>query len=85
MYFLQSQERSLEVNADENSIGINGQEQETVFKDKGMLFTSMITPVILIVLYATFLAKVFKDSFTAAISDMITIRISLLMEPWQHN
>ncbi len=31
MYFLQSQERSLEVNADENSIGINGQEQETVF------------------------------------------------------
>ena len=25
------------------------------FKDKGMLFTSMITPVILIVLYATFL------------------------------
>lgn len=35
------------------------------FKDKGMLFTSMITPVILIVLYATFLAKVFRDSFTA--------------------
>ena len=31
MYFLQSQERSLEVNADENSTGINGQEQETVF------------------------------------------------------
>ena len=31
MYFLQSQEKSLEVNADENSIGINGQEQETVF------------------------------------------------------
>ena len=31
MYFLQSQERSLEVNADENSIAINGEEQETVF------------------------------------------------------
>ena len=28
------------------------------FKDKGMLFTSLITPVILLVLYATFLAKV---------------------------
>ena len=41
------------------------------FKDKGMLFTSMITPVILIVLYATFLAKVFRDSFTAAISDKL--------------
>ena len=31
MYFLRSQERSLEVNTDENSIGINEQEQETVF------------------------------------------------------
>ena len=31
MYFLQLQERSLEVNTDENSIGINEQEQETVF------------------------------------------------------
>ena len=48
------------------------------FKDKGMLFTAMITPVILIVLYATFLAKVFKDSFTAAISDMITISDKLI-------
>ena len=48
------------------------------FKDKGMLFTSMITPVILIVLYATFLAKVFKDSFTAAIPDMITISDELI-------
>ena len=47
------------------------------FKDKGMLFTSMITPVILIVLYATFLAKVFRDSFTA-ISDMIMISDKLI-------
>lgn len=30
------------------------------FKDKGMLFSSMITPLILIVLYATFLAKIYK-------------------------
>lgn len=29
------------------------------FKDKGMLFSSLITPAILIVLYATFLAKVY--------------------------
>ncbi len=48
------------------------------FKDKGMLFTSMITPVILIVLYATFLAKVFRDSFTAAIPNMITISDKLI-------
>ena len=43
------------------------------FKDKGMLFSSMITPVILIVLYATFLAKVYKDSFISATKDMITL------------
>ena len=37
------------------------------FKDKGMFFTSLITPVILLVLYATFLANIYKDSFTGAI------------------
>lgn len=37
------------------------------FKDKGMFFSSLITPLILLVLYATFLAKVYKDSFTSAI------------------
>lgn len=36
------------------------------FKDKGMFFTSLITPVILLVLYTTFLAKVYQDSFTGA-------------------
>lgn len=33
------------------------------FKDKGMFFTSLITPVILLVLYATFLGNVYRDSF----------------------
>ena len=33
------------------------------FKDKGLFFTSLITPVILLVLYATFLGKVYRDSF----------------------
>lgn len=33
------------------------------FKDRGMFFTALITPGILLVLYSTFLAKVFKDSF----------------------
>ena len=37
------------------------------FKDKGMFFTSLITPAILLVLYATFLSKVYKDSFLAAL------------------
>ena len=43
------------------------------FKDKGMLFSSMITPVILIVLYATFLANVYKNSFVSATNDMIEL------------
>lgn len=35
------------------------------FKDKGMFFSSLITPIILLVLYATFLANVYRDSFSA--------------------
>ena len=35
------------------------------FKDKGMFFTSLITPAILLVLYSTFLGKVYHDSFVA--------------------
>ena len=37
------------------------------FKDKGMFFTSLITPVILLVLYATFLANVYESSFRSAL------------------
>lgn len=37
------------------------------FKDKGMFFTSLITPAILLVLYSTFLANVYKDSFRASL------------------
>lgn len=38
------------------------------FKDKGMFFSSLITPVILLVLYATFLKKVYDDSFRSALA-----------------
>lgn len=37
------------------------------FKDKGIFFTSLITPLILLVLYATFLANVYRDSFVSMI------------------
>lgn len=43
------------------------------FKDKAMFFTSLITPVILLVLYATFLAKVYKDSFAGAMPEGFSI------------
>lgn len=39
------------------------------FKDKGMFFSSLITPVILLVLYATFLKKVYDDSFRSALKE----------------
>ena len=43
------------------------------FKDKGMFFTSLITPAILLVLYATFLGKVYRDSFTSSLPEMFTL------------
>lgn len=48
------------------------------FKDKGMFFPSLITPVILLVLYATFLAKVYRDSFLSALPEGFSISDKLL-------
>lgn len=39
------------------------------FKDKGTFFTSLATPIILLVLYATFLYKVYRDSFLTAFGE----------------
>ena len=43
------------------------------FKDKGMFFTSLITPMILLVLYGTFLGKVYKDSFLSSMPAMVSL------------
>ena len=48
------------------------------FKDKGMFFTSLITPAILLVLYATFLAKVYRDSFAAAMPAGFAVDAALI-------
>ena len=48
------------------------------FRDKGMLLSSLITPIILIVLYATFLAKVYKDSFTSNLPEVVDISEKLI-------
>ena len=37
------------------------------FKDKAMFFTSLIAPIILLILYTTFLGNVYKQSFLSAI------------------
>ena len=43
------------------------------FKDKGMFFTSLITPAILLVLYSTFLGNVYRDTFTSSLPDTLMI------------
>lgn len=48
------------------------------FKDKGMFFTALITPGILLVLYATFLGNVYRDSFTMSLPPMFTLSDSIL-------
>ena len=48
------------------------------FKDKGMFFTSLITPVILLVLYVTFLAKVYRESFASALPDGFSVPEKLI-------
>lgn len=48
------------------------------FKDKGMFFTSLITPVILLVLYVTFLGSVYRDNFTSNIPAVISVSDSIV-------
>ncbi len=48
------------------------------FKDKGMFFTSLITPVILLVLYVTFLGNVYRDSFTPNLHGSFSLSDSLI-------
>lgn len=48
------------------------------FKDKGMFISALITPMILLVLYATFLGKVYKDSFIQNLPEGVTIVDSLI-------
>ena len=48
------------------------------FKDKGLFFTSLITPLILLVLYGTFLANVFKDSYRSAVPEGFVVAEKLL-------
>ena len=48
------------------------------FKDKGMFFTALITPGILLVLYATFLSNVYKDAFLSGLPEGFTLGEGLL-------
>ena len=48
------------------------------FRDKGMFFTSLITPMILLVLYATFLSNVYRDSFVSNLPEGVKIADDLI-------
>lgn len=48
------------------------------FKDKGLFFSSLITPMILLILYCTFLGKVFKDSMLSAFPEGFTVDEKLI-------
>lgn len=43
------------------------------FRDRGMVMSALITPFILIVLYGTFLANVYKDSFVSSMPEFMDI------------
>lgn len=48
------------------------------FKDKGMFFSSLITPVILLVLYVTFLANIYRDSFVAMLPEQLMLDSAII-------
>ena len=43
-----------------------------------MFFSSLITPVILIVLYGTFLSNVYKDSFQSSLPEFLSVSDKLI-------
>ena len=47
------------------------------FKDKGLFFTSLITPLILLVLYGTFLSNVYEETFRSALELLLLIWLLL--------
>ena len=48
------------------------------FRDKGLFFTSLITPLILLVLYSTFLSDVYRDSFIMNIPESLSLPDKLI-------
>lgn len=59
-------------------ISLVNRNRKLFFRDKGMFFSALITPFILIVLYVTFLAKVYKDSFVTAFPEGVSIADKLI-------
>ncbi len=48
------------------------------FKDKGMFISSLITPIILLILYSTFLANIYRDNFVGNIPENFAFSDALI-------
>lgn len=48
------------------------------FKDRGLFFSALITPLILLVLYATFLGNTYRSSFLGALPEGFTVSDDLI-------
>lgn len=59
-------------------ISLVGRNTKCYFKDKFLFFVSMITPLILLILFATFLRNVYIDSFKSAFPEDFTVDSRLL-------
>lgn len=59
-------------------IALVNRNRKLFFRDKGMLLSAMITPMILILLYGTFLANVYRESFESSLPEFMSISDELL-------
>lgn len=59
-------------------IALVNRNRKLFFRDKGMLISSLITPIILIVLYGTFLSNIYKDSFKSSLPEFMDISEKLI-------
>lgn len=55
-----------------------GRNTKIFFKDKGMFFTSLVTPLILLLLFVTFLGNVYRESLYAILPEGMTLPESLV-------
>ena len=56
---------------------VTARNMKLFFKDKGMFFTSLITPLILLVLFFTFLGNVYRDTFLSFVPDGVQVPAAL--------
>lgn len=55
-----------------------GRNTKIFFKDKGMFFTALVTPLILLLLFVTFLGNVYRESLYSILPEGITLPESLV-------